>query len=205
MHWPEAETAQHLHRQLGTDDPVAPSRFAEAFLDPLAEWLRRTNPAIDDHLCDTAAEDAIISMLRRPEQYDPERGPLDHYLRMAGVGDLRNLIEKEQRVVKWTSDSARVELLDAGGNNEYAAAIDDIEAFDDDESELLRVVQETVVRTFTPEEQRALQLMIDGERSTAAFAGALGILHLSEVEQRREVKQAKDRIKKRLQRARSLS
>lgn len=205
MNWPDAETALQLHRQLGTDDPVATSRFAEAFLNPLAEYVIRGNPSIDDQLCETAAADAIISMLKRPGQYDPVRGPLDHYLRMAAQGDLRNLLEKEQRHAKHRADLPPVELVDVNRNNQYEAAFDRLDEFDDADSELLKLVQDTVVRTFTPEEQRALQLMVDGERKTAPFAEVLGIAHLPELEQRRQVKQAKDKIKKRLQRAWSQS
>jgi hypothetical protein len=205
MNWPDADTAQQLHGQLGTDDPVATSRFAEAFLDPLADWLRRSNPQVDPHLCDTAAIDLIISMLKRPEQYNPTRGPLDHYLRMAAQGDLRNLLEKEQRHAKRRADLSPVELLGGDRNVQYKEDFDDVESFYVGPSELLKVVQEYVWRTFSLEEQRALQLLLDGERKTIAFAEALGIAHLTELEQRREVKQAKDRIKKRLQRARSQS
>lgn len=203
MNWPDTDTAQQLHGQLGTDDPVAPSRFAETFLDPLAEWLLRTNPQVDSHLCETAAEDAIISMLRSPGQYDPARGPLDSYLRMAARGDLRNLLEKERRHASRSTDLEPVELHGGGRNVEYEECFDAVEDFDAEDSEWLMVVRESIMRTFTPQERHALQLLIDGERKTAAFAAALGITHLPELEQRREVKLAKDRIKKRLQRARS--
>lgn len=203
MNWPDAEMAQQLHGQLGTDDPVAPSRFAAAFLDPLAEWLLRSNARIDPHLCETAAEDAIISMLRSPGQYEPTRGSLDGYLRMAARGDLRNLLEKERRHSLRRAELPPVELFDGGRNEEYEEEFDAVETFDADASELLMIVQERIERAFTPQEQRALQLLIDGERKTTVFAEALGIAHLPELEQRREVKLAKDRIKKRLQRARS--
>ncbi len=203
MHWPDAETAQQLHRQLSSDDPVATSRFAEAFLDPLAVWLRRNNPTIHDHLCNTAAEDAIISILKSPQQYDPKRGPLDHYLRMAGRGDLLNLLEKERRYLARHSELPTVEPADDRRNNEYADSFDGDELTDDPDSELLNQIQEIAENTFTPPERHVLQLMIDGERRTVVFAQALGIEHLSDIEQRREVKQVKDRIKKRLQRARS--
>ena len=203
MYWPDAETAQQLHRQLSSDDPVATARFAEAFLDPLAEWLRRNNPSIDEHLCDTAAGDAIISILRSPQQYDPKRSPLDHYLRMAGQGDLRNLLEKERRYSCRHTELPAVEPADDGRNNEYGDSFEERALSDDPDSELLKQIQEIAENTFTPPERRVLQLMIDGERRTVVFAQALGIEHLSVIEQRREVKQVKDRIKKRLQRARS--
>ncbi len=205
MNWPDTDTAHQLHGQLGTDDPVASSRFAEAFLDPLAEWLLRRNPGIDAHICDTAAEDAIISMIRSPLQYDSERLALDAYLRMAAQGDLRNLLEKERRHSSRRTDLEPVELPGGDRNYEQDADFDLVETWDEEESELLKFVQERMMSTFTPGEQRTLQLMIDGERKSAVFARALGIADLPELEQRRQVKQAKDRITKRLRRARSES
>jgi len=49
-------------------------------------------------------------------------------------------------------------------------------------------------------EARVLDLMLDGERRTPAFAAALGISHLPVREQRQEVKKVKDKLKMRLKR-----
>jgi hypothetical protein len=184
---------------------VAPARFAEAYLDVLAEWLLHRNPGIDAHLCDTAAEDAIISLISVPLQYDAQRGALDAYLRMAAQGDLRNLLEKERRHSSRRTNLEPVEFPGRDRNNEQDAEFDLVEAWDDEESELLKDVRERMMSTFTPGEQRTLLLMIEGERKTAVYAQALGIADLPELEQRRQVKQAKDRITKRLRRARSES
>ena len=55
--------------------------------------------------------------------------------------------------------------------------------------------------SFTATEQAVFELMRTGERETAAYVPVLGIEHLPEAEQRREVKRVKERILKRLQRA----
>jgi hypothetical protein len=57
-----------------------------------------------------------------------------------------------------------------------------------------------VRQACTEAERRVLALMLDGERSSAAYAQVLGITGLPAAEQEREVKRAKDRIKKRLER-----
>ena len=49
-------------------------------------------------------------------------------------------------------------------------------------------------------ERKAFIQWLDGERSTAALAVTLKLSHLSQSEQRREVKRFKDRILKRLSR-----
>ena len=49
-------------------------------------------------------------------------------------------------------------------------------------------------------DRRLIQLMLDGERSTGAFARVLGIENQSTEDQRRIVKQHKDRLKASLQR-----
>jgi RNA polymerase sigma-70 factor (ECF subfamily) len=51
-------------------------------------------------------------------------------------------------------------------------------------------------------EQRCWEQMQQGERRHSVFAVILGVTHLPENEQRREVKRMKDRLKKRKQRAR---
>jgi len=65
-------------------------------------------------------------------------------------------------------------------------------------AELWKHVQEVVPEA---EFQRVLALMIDDVRETSAYAEVLGITDLPVAEQRKHVKQVKDRLKKRLQRA----
>ena len=50
-------------------------------------------------------------------------------------------------------------------------------------------------------EERVLDLMLVGERSTSAYAAALGLVDRPRAERAREAKRVKDRIKKRLERA----
>jgi hypothetical protein len=61
--------------------------------------------------------------------------------------------------------------------------------------------RELVIAAATQEDEHVLTLMQQGVRETEKFAQALGILHLPPESQRRAVKRAKDRLKKRLKRA----
>src|SRR5581483_2261207 len=80
------------------------------YLDPLAGWLTASNPAIDPNLCETAAADAILSLIARPEAYHPDRGAFDAYLRMAAKGDLKNALAAETRRRARTAAIDAVEL-----------------------------------------------------------------------------------------------
>ncbi len=190
--WPDPDPAADLHRRLCADDPVAPADLAAAFLGPLYEHLRRTHPGVDDHLALTAAEDAVLAVIRRPAVYDPARGDLEAFLRMAARGDLANALARERRHAARRDDRDCVELPADGGNT---FAEDDLPSFDDPGLG-------AVIAGLTETERRVFELMRAGERSTAASAKALGVAHLPADEQARAVKRVKDRIIARLKRAR---
>ena len=60
-------------------------------------------------------------------------------------------------------------------------------------------VQDEIDELFDdPKDRRMVELILDGERSTEAFAAVLGLESLPIEQQRSEVKRNKDRLKKRL-------
>jgi hypothetical protein len=59
-----------------------------------------------------------------------------------------------------------------------------------------------VRRGLTVGEQKALELMLEGERKTTVFAQALGIDHLPKEMQEDQVQRVKDKLKKRIERGR---
>lgn len=190
-----------LHARLLAGDPTAPADLAAAYLDPLTAWLAARNPGLGDpHLCATAAEDALLALIKRPASYDPARLSLAGYLRMAAQGDLRNLLRAERRHAARRVALDAVELSPVAGKHLWDASGDPA-----------RLVEEGAggdaperppsLPGLTPEEARVLALLHDGERKTVAYALALGCGHLPVAEQRKEVKRVKDRLQKRLQRA----
>lgn len=193
-----------IHTRLCADDPVASSDLAIAYLEPLAAWLRRTNPSLDPHLGDQAAEDAILSLIGKPRSFDPAKSPLDVYLRMSAKGDLRNALERERRHSSRRADLADVELRGAVGNlmqvERDPARIVEQESEWRDARE--QSIPTAVEQALTPEERRVLSLMLDRERRTEVYARALGISAQPDGEQRQAVKRIKDRIKRRIKRAR---
>ncbi len=202
--WPTDEEAREIHARLCQGDPVASSELAMAFLEPLAVGLLRGNPHVDPHLCEQAAEDAILTLIEDPDSYDPDRGRLGAYLKMSARGDLKNALDRERRLHSRIEYLEEIELSDFGRNS-YQEGTDPatIVERENDERELLtRVVAPEVEHSFTREEQCVLALMLKGERRTSEYARILGITELPEIDQRRAVKRAKDRIKRRMQRRR---
>src|SRR5581483_3004341 len=87
----EAEGLQ-FHAGLLSGDAAAPDEFAEHYLDWLIGRLCTANPLVDPNLCEQAAGDAIFTLIKNPQRFDPERGTLAAYLRMSSQGDLKNLL-----------------------------------------------------------------------------------------------------------------
>src|SRR5215510_13885735 len=89
--------ALSLYERLLADNPTSSVDLANTFLNPLANWLIEHNPRIDSHLYETAAEDAILGLIKNPVTYKPERQTLEVYLRISASGDLKNLLRSEMR------------------------------------------------------------------------------------------------------------
>lgn len=192
---PDADDIAALFQRLREGDPVARSGFIEAVLDPLVSYLRAWRRDADDAACLTAAEDAVLDLIRNPAIFDPAKCALIGFLHMSAKGDLLNELKKESRHHRKRESIDCVELAADGGNTSADEHAADLPSFDDPDIA-------ATIAGFTATEHAVLDLMRAGEKATAAFAAALGIDALPADEQAREVKQAKDRIKLRLKRMR---
>ena len=184
--------ATYLER-LRQGDPVAPADFAEAVLPLLLDALQRYCPQSDDHFRIDAAHRTILDLIKKPESYQPERGlNLLAYLVMAARGDLLNLEARERRQFRKRQTQDCVELPAAEGNSL------------EDEADLSfdHPGVAAAIRDLSEQDRQVWELMRDGQRRTEPYAAILGIADCSIDEQRRAVKRAKDRIIKRLKRAR---
>ncbi len=178
-----------LHERVLAGDPVAPVDVFQGLMEPLAEALRRDLPCTEDEVYDSGV-DAVLAYLEEPGRYDRNRGRLSTYLMD---------IAKKRAIDRLRSRSAAERRDDT-----YAATVElrapnpkDIMEAEVEAQELWQRVEETVP---SERDRRALKLILAGERSTAALAVALGISGLSPLEQRREVKQHRDRLLKVLER-----
>jgi DNA-directed RNA polymerase specialized sigma24 family protein len=194
------EPHQQLHQRLVDGDPTAPADLLSTFLDPLLAWLTEHNhPRIHPDFIFEAAERALLDVIRNPTSYQPAKGSLEAYLRRAAEGDLRNLLRDEAR--HRHTPLQVVELSDEDGK--YLGEDDDPSFGLVLEEELVRLsesVSEDVRAGLSEEEARALELLLRQERRTRVYAEACGFADRPPEEQRRLVKQIKDRLKKRLER-----
>lgn len=198
--FPPAGEALAFHVRLRTLDPTAPADVCQAYMGPLTTWLTACFPHADFHYWQTAAADALFTYLRHPEAYDPARGELGAYLRLAARGDMLNLLRREERHQRGRVSWKVVEKGEEGGNlygreDEPAVNLEHAEEARAGEEWLRRVTAR-----FSDAERRVLDLMLAGEHRTPVYAAALGLGDLPPAEQEREVKRAKDRIGARLKR-----
>lgn len=195
-----AEDVLRLHRRLLERDPVAPADFAVAFLNPLIAWLERTNSGVDPMACEEAAGEAIVRFLTNPTKYDPQRLGVEAFLRMAAQRDLQNLLRKERRHQINRKDWYVVEQASEDGK--YLGREDDPSLpLQIEEARQRQALPAAARQQLTEAERRCWEQMQQGERRHSVFAVILGVTHLPENEQRREVKRVKDRLKKRKERA----
>ena len=194
-----------LYRRLRADDPLAASDLCVAYLDALAAWLATRHPRAHPHDCQTAAGDALLSLIKNPAAYKPELRSLRGYLQMAAMGDLRNVLKSASRHTGRSVSFDDVEQSREAGK----LVVEDgdpaeIVARQEDEALIvigLPVLPPDVQAGLSDEEQQVRELMWRRERKTPAYAAVLHIADRPIAEQRREVKRVKDRISMRLKRA----
>jgi hypothetical protein len=182
-----------IHERLLGGDPVASSELAEEVWQTLLRSLAEKNPRLrGTEFIEQAVSDALISYIKRPAQYDPQKRGLFGFLLMSAEGDLRNALARAKRRRGREVGFDSVEL-ETGPRN---IPIDTIEL-----SEEADAVRRTLNTLFAdPKDCVAAALVLDGERSTESYVGIWGLESLPAEEQKREVKRRKDRIKKVLER-----
>lgn len=197
---PDHNWYRHIHAQLLAGDPAAPAELAHATWQPLVAKLRQKHPRLKhtDLLVD-AASDALVAYIKQPRQFDPQRRGLFGFLVMAAEGDLRNELAKISRRRRTEELTDNVELPAFRGKERPKAADPSAKV----ELQRLRARIHTIFKD--PRDREAVETLLDGERSTTAFATIWGLEGLSVKQQAIEVKRHKDRIQKVLQRHRGSS
>jgi len=186
------EWCRRIHERLLAGDPTATAELAETVGDVVFQKLQMKHPGRDPELVRDAAWDAIRGYMERPAAFDPSQRGLLGYLDMAAEGDLRNALAKVRRRRRREDLVDPVELAAVGGNKgqEQVEARMDVER-----------IRPKLDRLFPNQGDReAVDLIVDGERSTGAFVEVWGLGKLPLEEQRKAVKRGKDRLKKALER-----
>jgi RNA polymerase sigma-70 factor, ECF subfamily len=194
------EHAYQLHQRLIQGDPLAPAELVETFIEELARRVRaRAGPLNDDTLVRDAATDAMLAYLQQPQKVDLTKSGLLTYLTMSAYRDLLNMLARESRRKKREVPLEDVEhTLSVGNNTMEDDVLEKYGVFTfEGKASLLQWVAEEFP---DPVDRQLLDLMLSGERKTAAYSAMLGIQDSKPEEQRRIVKRHKDRLIKRLQR-----
>lgn len=203
---PSHEAIDQAYQRLLAGEPDAPSDLIALLLEPLIAALTRSFPSLPDPdvITDTVT-DTLFRFVQDPARFDPARGSLWNYLMMDARGDLRHAWQKERRRRQREQpfDPVAHDLPDRNSDVEEtimrALAPDGVPAGQDID-ELMARLRAAITH---PQDWQVVRLMIAGERSTAVYAQALGIADLPPAEQRKRVKQAKDRLRVKLKRLRA--
>jgi RNA polymerase sigma-70 factor (ECF subfamily) len=184
-----------IHERLLAADPVAPTELAEAMWKPLVMELEKKHPRLSasDFLRD-AVTDALISYIKQPTQFDPAKRGLFGFLVMAAEGDLRNALAKTTRRRQREVSIEEVELVGGSGKGRLEAP--DLDA----RLNVQRMLGKIEELFKDSRDREAVELLMEGERATEAFARVWGLERLPAKDRAREVKRHKDRIKKMLRR-----
>jgi len=187
-----------IHQRLLKKDPIAPSELVENYIESLVLKLGRRFPNLGDpHFVHDAAADALLNYAQHPERFNPEKGKLFPYLLMSARGDLINRLKSEgrrrQREVHIENVELQPDLRNISSEQSENIELPPGLSMVDIESQIEQIINNQTDRTL-------LELILDGERRTECYAEVLGITNLNMKEQRRQVKRAKDRLTKRLQR-----
>ncbi|WP_404363401.1 RNA polymerase sigma factor [Corallococcus coralloides] len=159
------------------------------FMDALVRALKR-NPGCNDDDAYDSAIDAVYAYLQKPQKYDPDRSSLGTYLS-------RIALRKAQDRYR-SSNSRTLRNRDFGGA--VAVWAEAPNKAMETRAEVDLILKKIGQAGFLERDQACLRLMLAGERSTDRLAEVLGIMHLPQLERRREVKRNQDRLMKALKR-----
>jgi hypothetical protein len=189
--WPTEIESARLTAELLAGQASAAGEIATEFLSPLIGYLRHKFPNVDPELCETAAEDAILILVRGETNYDVNKLELGAFLRVIGFRKLAKLHRKHTRRSREISLESVAEPSDEGNYSQWEE-----ETLSWDHPQLVGEMA-----TFNPTDTQLLNLMRAGVRSHAEFAPVLGLASSTPADLAAEVKRNKDRIKTRLKRA----
>lgn len=191
---------EELHRRLLVGDPTATALIAERYLVAVVRQLHSRYTNLNDPaFIEDAVHTAFINYFSNPAIYDPTKSSLRTFLYMAANGDLLNLLKQEER--RQDRQPVRLDHVELRSTDaEYLMDnTNNPDQQDIEQSDIGARIREALP---DPTDQQLLALMMDGERKTQVYAQVLGVASLPIKEQEAQVKRHKDRIKKRLQRAR---
>lgn len=189
------------HQRILQQDVTAFAELCELALPQLVSFLQSLFPHQDPHICEQAAIDCLLNYQARPGQYDPDKLPLWPFLRLAAKRDALNLIDKQsrhERPLHPLDDPAIQQQLPPENSLDDHFGLDEWLAQFTHHSR--QEIMEILDHEWDAVDKQLLLLLIEGVRESERYAEILQITHLAAAAQRTEVKRAKDRLNKKLQR-----
>lgn len=197
---PPPERLADVHRRLLAGDPVAPAELAELAIEPLAHDLSLGKRRLrDETFAVDAATDAVLDFAKRPGAYDPSAMAVWSFLCMAARRNLANRLVAERRHTGRVFRFGSVELRARVRNRDAESPLDEL-AEGEFARKRLADLASGPMEPLSTEDLAVLRLVADGERDTERFATVMGVADRPREEQQKLVKQAKDRLLKRLRR-----
>lgn len=198
---PSEQWQTQQHQRILNGDVTAFAELCEQALPHLLTFVQAHFPQADTHLQESSVIDCLLNYQAHAAKFDPEQLGLFSYLRMSVRGDILNALDSQKR-----RDQKLLAFQDpeVQGLISQPDALSETQVLDEWLQTHTNVPRKDVIRALyrelNPADRSVLLLMLDGVRETPKFAAALGIAGLDADSQRQEVKRAKDRIKKQLQR-----
>jgi hypothetical protein len=190
-----------LHKRLLDGDRVASAEVAQLLLVWMTREVSRLFPRTDVQIVCDGVTDAILEFCANPDRYDKTLGvPVHRFIGMAARRNVSNLVRAEVR--RKNREQKFVGLADLPRNVELPADAGNVIQ---EEKLIEQRIERFMEFLKEPMDKKILQLKLTGERRTAEFARVMQIGHLPVSQQRREVKRAKDRIDKFLERHRGVA
>ena len=199
-----AQDEKVLHGRLLSGDPIVSEELARKYLPVIQTHVAaraHTHGVHDEDLINDATVEALFNYIQHPEKFDGKKSSLLGYLKRAAERDLINLVQKDRRRRRGEELHEDVEeSILAGKKSSEIARI----ARGSEQEALLRIQRQRdlagIAASGDERDNAMLRLMVEGERSTSKFAAILGVAALPVAEQRRIVKQHKDRLKVQIKR-----
>ncbi len=200
---PASSDELELHQRLLDGDESAAGELFARYMNWLVDALKARYPSVahyDETLVLDAVTDALFDYITHPHTYKPDLKKLKWFLYLAAYRNLLNAWRSVRPAVQnETSLDQLVELQAETGNS----VIGEVDATEPVLSALALGEKWKWVQTLLPEEKdlQVAALMTQGIRESSVYAEVLGLTEMPLDEQRSQVKRAKDRVLKRLQRA----
>ena len=198
--------AERLLSRILAGEQDLQNEFASALLAPMAEWLKNVYHSIASDLCDTAVEDIIMRLIKRPDRFDSKIQGFELYVKKIVQRRLIDLIRteksKQSPAIRGKNKSwkrVELDLLETY----YVWGDEEDPSIACEREEDLRLLNDMMGRfksRIPNTESQILDLVLHKTRSIDPYSEVLGIHYVMEEARLLIVKRAKDRVLKKFRR-----